>query len=336
MASGTMDRHLTYVAMTRHRDGVQLYAAQDEFTNAGRLVEHGAAPYRAQEGNSQSYFVTLENDKGEQRTLWGVDLERAMKEAAPEIGEKIGLQHEGSTPVTLPDGTQTHRNTWKVQDAGELAYSQLERRLSRSGVKETTLDYTRDFAERRGIAEQMGVRSEIEIPAERIEDRAPRSTQKVGADLAQDLRADPRADLAGDRQHQAEGRQGEKEGYRRISWSEVMGPAGAGAGGPQQGREAQGLEPAEAGRPAPLVPAITRHDRSIEDVAREKALPTFDAQWKTAESMIRGAFHDPGRGGGPVAFRDHRPGRRRQGDGESHCRAAGALRRRARQVRPVW
>lgn len=198
MASGTMDRHLTYVAMTRHRDSVQLYAAQDEFTNAGRLVEYGAAPYEHDPQKSDSYFVTLENDKGEQRTLWGVDLERAMKEAAPEIGEKIGLQHEGSTPVTLPDGTQTHRNTWKVQDAGELAYDQLERRLSRSGVKETTLDYTRDFAERRGIAEQMGVRSEIEIPAEhaglrpdrestaerhpgereRIEDRAPRSSQK--------------------------------------------------------------------------------------------------------------------------------------------------------------
>lgn len=222
MASGTMDRHLTYVAMTRHRDGVQLYAAQDEFTNAGRLVEHGVAPYEHQPGNRDSYFVTLENDKGEQRTLWGVDLERAMKEAAPEIGEKIGLQHMGSTPVTLPDGTQTHRNTWKVQDAGELAYDQLERRLSRSGVKETTLDYTRDFAERRGIAEQMGVRSEIEIPAERaglrperestaerhpaererIEDRAPRSSQKVGVDLAQDLRADPREDLAADRQQQ--------------------------------------------------------------------------------------------------------------------------------------
>ncbi|WP_037406653.1 Ti-type conjugative transfer relaxase TraA [Shinella sp. DD12] len=229
MASGTMDRHLTYVAMTRHRDGVQLYAAQDEFTNAGRLVEHGVAPYEHQPGNPDSYFVTLENDKGEQRTLWGVDLERAMKEAAPEIGEKIGLQHMGSTPVTLPDGTQTHRNTWKVQDAGELAYDQLERRLSRSGVKETTLDYTRDFAERRGIAEQMGVRSEIEIPAERaglrperestaerypaererIEDRAPRSSQKVGVDLAQDLaqdlRADPREDLAADRQQQRRG-----------------------------------------------------------------------------------------------------------------------------------
>lgn len=281
MASGTMDRHLTYVAMTRHRDGVQLYAAQDEFTNAGRLVEHGAAPFEHDPQKSGSYFVTLENDKGERRTLWGVDLERAMKEAAPEIGEKIGLQHEGSTPVTLPDGTQTHRNAWKVQDAGELAYSQLERRLSRSGVKETTLDYTRDFAERRGIAEQMGIRSEIEIPAERAAGLRAERESTAG-------------DPAGDRQQQAEGREGETEGYRRISWSEVMGPTGAGAGGPQEGRETQGLEPAEAGRPAPLVPAITRHDISIEDVAREKALPTFDAQWKAAESMIRGAFHDPG------------------------------------------
>ncbi|MET3794958.1 Ti-type conjugative transfer relaxase TraA [Aquamicrobium terrae] len=240
MASGTMDRHLTYVAMTRHRDGMQLYAAQDEFTNAGRLVEHGAAPFEHDPQKSGSYFVTLENDKGEQRTLWGVDLERAMKEAAPEIGEKIGLQHLGSTPVTLPDGTETHRNAWKVQDAGELAYDQLERRLSRSGVKETTLDYTRDFAERRGIAEQMGVRSEIEIPAERaaglraereptaererIEDRAPRSSQKVGADLAQDLRADPREDLAGDRQQRRNPFEGLKLGR------------GAAAEGPQQDR----------------------------------------------------------------------------------------------------
>ena len=243
MASGTMDRHLTYVAMTRHRDGVQLYAAQDEFTNAGRLVEHGAAPYEHDPQKSDSYFVTLENDKGEQRTLWGVDLERAMKEAAPEIGEKIGLQHEGSTPVTLPDGTQTHRNTWKVQDAGELAYSQLERRLSRSGVKETTLDYTRDFAERRGIAEQMGVRSEIEIPAERTGLRAERestagdhaldrrSSQKVRADLAQDLRADPREDLAGDRQQRQRPFEGLKLGRRAAP--EFREPDRAGADGPQ-------------------------------------------------------------------------------------------------------
>lgn len=333
MASGTMDRHLTYVAMTRHRDGVQLYAAQDEFTNAGRLVEHGAAPYEHQPGKSDSYFVTLENDKGEQRTLWGVDLERAMKEAEPEIGEKIGLQHEGSTPVTLPDGTQTHRNTWKVQDAGELAYSQLERRLSRSGVKETTLDYTRDFAERRGIAEQMGIRSEIEIPAERaaglraerestaerhpaererIEDRAPRSSQKVGRDLAQDLRADPREDLAGDRQQ----RRNPFEGLKLGRGAAAEGPQQDRAGedgpqidqkGPQQAekqrrgmfaglklnaRPAPSQERIEASRmqrqperegslrQSPLEQAVDRYSRAYQsiDQHRREGLPVLDMQ----------------------------------------------------------
>ena len=78
MASGTMDRHLTYVAMTRHRDGAQLYAAREEFK--------GKAPMEA-----------------------------------------------------------------------------LTARLGRDGSKETTLDYAKDFAERRGIAETLGLRSEIEL-----------------------------------------------------------------------------------------------------------------------------------------------------------------------------
>ncbi|WP_201272990.1 Ti-type conjugative transfer relaxase TraA [Sinorhizobium meliloti] len=182
LASGTMDRHLTYVAMTRHRDGAQLYVDGQEFTNAradqmlaqGKLVEHGAAAYEHKEGNSQSYFVTLENAKGEHHTTWGVDFERAMTEAAPEIGATISLQHQGSEPVRLSDGTQTERHSWKVRDAGALAYDQLVSRLSRSGVKETTLDYARDFAERRGIAETFGVRSKIELdPAQKQPQEMP-------------------------------------------------------------------------------------------------------------------------------------------------------------------
>lgn len=37
LASGSMDRHLTYVAMTRHRDGVRLHAGQDEFQSSADL-----------------------------------------------------------------------------------------------------------------------------------------------------------------------------------------------------------------------------------------------------------------------------------------------------------
>lgn len=314
LASGTMDRHLTYVAMTRHRDGAQLYAAQDEFTNAGRLVEHGAAPYEHNPEARASYFVTLENDKGDQRTVWGVDLKRALQEASPQIGDRIGLQHEGATPVTLPDGTQTERNSWRVVEGGELAYQQLESRLSRSGAKETTLDYVREFAERRGIAEQLGVRSEIEFaPApkerhefsslaahpEREQQGRPSERQQVYEERAGDLagpvrREDPRKDLAsnidGDRQN---GREGEREGSRRVRWSEVMSPAGDGrAAASGRDVERSALQP-DADKPAALVPAITRHDRSIEDVAREKAMSVIEQRFDTVESISRHVFRDP-------------------------------------------
>ena len=45
-------------------------------------------------------------------------------------------------------------------------WRQFEEHLSRSGLKETVLDYAVDFAERRGIAEALGVTSEIEVRAE--------------------------------------------------------------------------------------------------------------------------------------------------------------------------
>lgn len=204
LASGTMDRHLTYVAMTRHRDGVQLYAGTDEFTDrkAGKLVEHGAAPFEHREGNRDSYFVTLENPKGERQTTWGVDLGRAMKDAAPEIGATIGLQHMGAEPVRLPDGQMVERNSWNVQDAGELAYAQLESRLSRSGVKESTLDYVRDFAERRGMAAGFGVKSEIDLSSA---EKSVRQTadpdhvpQKAGAHPGQNFHVDGGKDPAAD------------------------------------------------------------------------------------------------------------------------------------------
>lgn len=94
LASQTMDRHLTYVAMTRHRDGVELYAGRDEF-----------------------------------------------------------------------------------KDMANLAAT-----LSRSGAKETTLDYEKDFAERRGIAAHHGVRSEIDLEKaeNRMQERASHAVHPAG------------------------------------------------------------------------------------------------------------------------------------------------------------
>lgn len=298
MASGTMNRHLTYVAMTRHRDGAQLYAAQDDFTDrhAGRLVEHGAAPFEHKAGNRPSYFVTLENDKGERRTTWGVDLERAMSEAAPEIGEKIGLQHIGATPVTLPDGTETQRNAWKVRDAGDLAYEQLERRLSRSGAKETTLDYTRDFAERRGIAESLGIRSEIEVPAERHPAERDR-IEKTREDLAQDLHAGSGPDHG---EAQAERQTDQPAPRRRSMFDGLKLNAGSrarsaetGPGRPERegGRQVSAPAPeplaARVRGPSPLEAAVDRYARAYQSIVehRQEGLPVLDMQ----RQELRGA-----------------------------------------------
>ncbi|RVJ42885.1 Ti-type conjugative transfer relaxase TraA [Sinorhizobium meliloti] len=274
LASGTMDRHLTYVAMTRHRDGVQLYAGMDEFTDrkAGVLVEHGVAPYEHTEGKGRSYFVTLENAAGEHHTTWGVDLERAIKEAAPEIGATISLQHTGSESVRLPDGKTVERHSWKVQDTGELVWQQLESRLSRSGAKETTLDYARDFAERRGIVEAFGVKSEIEFSRERIDFDHNR---KIGQER-RPLRRQDRDRLVAE--------QSVDEERARIQADPVS------AKDPTQDKDADRWQQAE--KPEPLVPAITRHDRSIEDVAREKAIPTFNQYWEAVESVSRHVFRD--------------------------------------------
>ncbi|UXT19348.1 Ti-type conjugative transfer relaxase TraA [Agrobacterium tumefaciens] len=311
LASRTMDRHLAYVAMTRHRDSVQLYADSQEFTKAGRLVDHGAAPYEHNRRARENYFVTLENDWGEQRTVWGVDLKRAMREVSPKIGDRISLQHEGATPVTLPDGTQVQRNAWRVVTGDELAYQQLENRLSRSGAKETTLDYVSDFAERRGIAEKLGVKSEIELASaqderqevlsrtahlQREQQDRPSERQRVYEERADDLVGPVRRE---DRRNQFarkidDGRRDDRtednNGYRRIRWSDLMSQDGA---VPAPTKTAGQQSSLETGKQAPLVPAITRHDHSIEEVARERAISVIDQRFDTVESVARHVFRDP-------------------------------------------
>ncbi len=309
LASSTMDRHLTYVAMTRHRDSVQLYANSQEFAKAGRLVDHGVAPYEHDRQTRENYFVTLENDKGERRTVWGVNLKRAMRDASPKIRDRIGLQHEGATPVTLPDGAQAERNAWRVVKGDALAYQQLTNRLSRSGAKETTLDYVSDFAERRGIAsdpwivsnrwigQEFGVRSEIELASARDERQEVLSRaahlqreQQDRPSERQQVYEERAGDLAGPVHREDQHRAEDNKGHRRIRWSELMSQDGA---IPAPTEDVSQQLPTEPGKPIPLVPAITRHDRSIEQVARERAMSVIDHRFDAVESLARHVFRDP-------------------------------------------
>jgi Ti-type conjugative transfer relaxase TraA len=169
MASGTMNRHLTYVAMTRHRDSVTLYAGRDE------------------------------------------------------LKDLMGL------------------------------YASMDR----SGAKETTLDYTDTFAERRGLAKELHVRSEIAVglAPRRAEERPP---ALYGA------------------------------GRERVRSPAALLPSSTGEVQPRgKGTEEQ------AEKVEPLVPAVRHYSRSVDEVAREKARPIFEREMETVRTVGRWVYADP-------------------------------------------
>ncbi|TBB62196.1 Ti-type conjugative transfer relaxase TraA, partial [Rhizobium ruizarguesonis] len=168
LASTTMDRHLTYVAMTRHREEVQLYAGLDAFKT-----------------------------------------ERALTEA-----------------------------------------------LSRSGVKETTLDYTHDFANRRGMEDRRG-QGESDVASQGIskgiqpipDTAVPKPMQKP-----QPLTARTIADGGSPHQDRSDG---ERDEERRV-----------------------------------LVAAVKTYAMSVEAVGRSKALVAFDRDWEAAKQLAPQLFKD--------------------------------------------
>ncbi|EEN1671592.1 hypothetical protein G5W58_004278 [Salmonella enterica subsp. enterica] len=95
---------------------------------AGKLVEHGAAPYEHKKDNKDNYYVTLENADGKQSTTWGVDLQRAMAESEAQPGDHVELKNLGRKAVTVEKDVKdetgkvvkketinTFRNSWQVK-----------------------------------------------------------------------------------------------------------------------------------------------------------------------------------------------------------------------------
>lgn len=95
----------------------------------GKLIDHGRESYRFDPREPMSYFVELGTDKGK-RTIWGKDLERAMKQSLtqPQIGDEIAMRLMGADRVTVQrrerdaDGHVTaerevgaSRNRWVVE-----------------------------------------------------------------------------------------------------------------------------------------------------------------------------------------------------------------------------
>jgi len=90
----------------------------------GKLVDHGRATYQHDPRAPTSYFVKLETSRGD-KTIWGVDLERAFKESLtkPEVSDEVGLRAVRQDPVKI----RTHSR----DDAGEVTERSLETHRNR-------------------------------------------------------------------------------------------------------------------------------------------------------------------------------------------------------------
>lgn len=116
----------------------------------GTLIEHGRAPYRHDMKEAMSYYAKIETSTGE-RTLWGVDLERAFKESLskPAAGDLVGLRAVRQEPVTVKarerdaEGKvvrerdlETTRNRWIVEKR-EFFH---ERAAAAQTLRDTSID----------------------------------------------------------------------------------------------------------------------------------------------------------------------------------------------------
>lgn len=180
LASSLFDRHLSYVALTRHRDGVQLYAGADDFKRAvrtdhaqgvrGVMVETGQAKFREGGDAKPTPYVDLRDSSGKTHRLWGVTLPATLKRAGARVGDTVTLTRKGTedvtvkVPVTDPlsaarrlEDKTVERNVWVAtrhdishQDRRQVTeqsaqhselFHQLVACLSRSRAKATSRDF---------------------------------------------------------------------------------------------------------------------------------------------------------------------------------------------------
>ncbi len=156
LATGMMDQHLTYVAMTRHRDRADLYAAKEDFEAkpewgrrprvdhaagvTGELVKEGMAKFRPNDEDAdESPYADIRTDDGTVHRLWGVSLPKALKDAGAAEGDTITLRKDGveRVKVQVPivdeqtgekrfEERQVDRNVWSASQL-ETAAARRER-----------------------------------------------------------------------------------------------------------------------------------------------------------------------------------------------------------------
>jgi hypothetical protein len=162
LATSMMDQHLIYVAMSRHRDRADLYAAQEDFDPraewgrrprvdhaagvTGELVATGHAKFREGADVAPNPYADVRTEDGSTQRLWGVSLPAALDKGGVSVGDTVTLRKDGVETVTVRisvtdeetgerrlEERQVERNVWtaKQVEAEEDRTARIERESHR-------------------------------------------------------------------------------------------------------------------------------------------------------------------------------------------------------------
>ncbi len=149
---------------------------------AGRVLEHGLANFNHDPDEKQSYFIKLATDKGE-KTVWGIDLKRAVSDGSVKTGDDIKLEFKGDTPVTVEalkrdkagkvigkEEITTLRNTWDVQKSDK---AKVIESVASAFIDSKTTDPVQRQALKLAIGERVAVREQTnKVPAVPVYDKS--------------------------------------------------------------------------------------------------------------------------------------------------------------------
>ena len=115
LASGSMNRHLAYVAMTRHKDGVTMHAGRDDFKDMAALTKtlsrsglkettldylKDVHDFAERRGFNGDHAIGRMMERGQQLLdTFGKRLEQAMDS----VRERFGLERPASTSARRPE-----------------------------------------------------------------------------------------------------------------------------------------------------------------------------------------------------------------------------------------
>ncbi|MDK4737221.1 AAA family ATPase, partial [Rhizobium sp. CNPSo 3490] len=315
LATGMMDQHLTYVAMTRHRDRVDLYAASEDFEPrpewgrrprvdhaagvTGELVETGAAKFRPDDEDADdSPYADVRTDDGTVHRLWGVSLPKALEEGGIAEGDTVTLRKDGVERVKVQiavvdeetgqkryEEREVDRNVWTARqiETAEARQDRIERESHRPDLfKQLVERLSRSGAKTTTLdfASEAGYRAQAQDFARRRGlDHLSLAAAEIEGDISRRFAwiaaKREQVEKLWERASMALGFAIERE--RRVSYSEVRTES--------QPTESQPPSGANAGKARYLIPPTSDFARSLNEDARLAQLSS--PAWKDRETLLR-------------------------------------------------